>query len=299
MMGDGERYKNQRTVAKLYERLFDIGVGRRDTIMALGGGVVGDTAGFTAATFKRGVQFVQVPTTLLAMVDASVGGKVGINHTRGKNQVGVFYHPAMVVIRPQYLATLGRREIMEGLAEILKVGFLSSQRMVALATGIEPAYSSATKDNFEWLIRRSVTFKARIVKRDERERDIRAILNFGHTFGHAIETAEGYRRYRHGEAVLAGMIGALHLSHAVGILGTKLMDRYLAAIEPHATHLRPLKRDINDYFSPIAVDKKNRDRTPVFVLLERIGRPIVRAVESRQKIVDAIAFMKRFIADRR
>jgi len=299
MMGDGERHKNQKTVNRIYEHLFDIGVGRRDTIVALGGGVVGDTAGFAAATFKRGVRLVQVPTTLLAMVDASVGGKVGVNHVRGKNQIGAFYQPEAVVVDPRYLATIGFRGILEGLAEILKVGFLSSLRMIVRTSVAEPEYSSGNADTFEKLIRSAVAFKARIVARDERDRNIRAILNFGHTFGHAIEAAEGYRRYRHGEAVLAGMIGALHLSHTVGCLGAKSLSRYIAYVEPYARYLRPLKKDITDYLSPIAVDKKNRDRTPVFVLLERIGRPVVRAVDSRRKIADAIAFMKKFIGDGR
>jgi 3-dehydroquinate synthase len=168
MIGDGERYKNQRTIDALYEQFFDIGLSRYDTIVAFGGGVVGDTAGYAASTFKRGVRFIQVPTTLLAMVDASIGGKVGINHRLGKNQIGAFYQPRGVFVEPTWLATLGRREMVEGLAEILKAGFLSSARLVKAATAAaeNPEYTSKTKAAFPDLIVRAVRFKTRIVSRD-------------------------------------------------------------------------------------------------------------------------------------
>ncbi len=298
MIGDGERYKNLRTITQVYEHFFNIGVERSDSIIALGGGVVGDSAGFAAATFKRGVNFIQVPTTLLAMVDASVGGKVGVNHRRGKNQIGAFYHPSAVLIDPSYLATLGAQEMAGGLAEILKVGFLSSADMVKRAAAVEPEYSLGSRTELVRLIRSAIRFKAGIVERDERDRGVRRLLNFGHTFGHAIEAAEGFGRYRHGEAVLAGMVGALHLSHAMGYLRRDVMRKYLEYCAPLVARLRPLKKDIGDYVSPLAVDKKSRNRTPVFVLLERIGRPRIRAVASEARIAEAVAFMREFVNNR-
>lgn len=300
MIGDGERYKNQRTVDALYEQFFDIGIDRYDMIVAFGGGVVGDTAGYGAATFKRGVPFVQVPTTLLAMVDASIGGKVGINHRFGKNQIGTFYQPTAVMIEPKWLATLGQREMVDGLAEILKAGFLSSERLVKAATAAveNPVYSAKTKAAISDLITRAVRFKARVISRDVNDYGIRRILNFGHTFAHAIEKAEGYGRIHHGEAVLAGMVGAIALSLRAGSLTKSLTDKYLDYLRLWVSHVPVLKAKIEDYFEALAVDKKNRGRTPVFVLLEEIGRPVVREAGNLQQVFDAIDYMRAWVNSR-
>ncbi len=297
MIGDGERYKNQQTINGLYEQFFDVGLGRYDSIVAFGGGVVGDTAGYAAATFKRGVPFIQVPTTLLAMVDASIGGKVGINHRLGKNQIGAFYQPLGVIIEPTWLATLGRREMVEGLAEVLKAGFLSSAELVEAATAAaeNSEYTSKTKAAILDLIVRAIRFKAHIVSLDVYDYGIRRILNFGHTLAHAIEKAEGYRRIHHGEAVLAGMIGAVVLSHSAGCLARDLENKYLDYLRPWTLHIPILKAKIEDYLAPLAVDKKNRTRTPVFVLLEEIGRPVVREAGTAKRVFDAFDFMRAWV----
>lgn len=295
MMGDGERYKSRRTVNNLYEYLLDIGAGRRDTLVAFGGGVVGDTAGFVAATFKRGMNFIQVPTTLVAMVDASIGGKVGINHRAGKNLIGAFYQPRAVILNPDWLGTLGTREMVEGLAEIIKTGFLSSRRLLETAAATPPEFDGASRDTIRKLIRQAIRFKAGIVAADVHDRGRRAVLNFGHTFAHAIEAAERFRRYRHGEAVLAGMAAALRLSHSRGRLSHRRMTECLGYLAPLTRYLRPLKKNTDDYVSPITVDKKGRGGKAVFVLLDAIGRPAVRPVTSHAMIADAIDFMKDFV----
>lgn len=295
MMGDGERFKTLRTVNALYDHFFDIGLERTDTVVAFGGGVVGDTCGYAAATFKRGIRLIHVPTTLLAMVDASIGSKVGVNHRLGKNQIGAFYPPQAVIIDPAWLVTLGSRETAGGAAEIIKAGMLSSERLLGAAMELSYEYIAAEREKWLAIIREAIRFKAKIVSRDVFDTGIRMILNFGHTFGHAIETAEKYRRYRHGEAVLAGMAGALYLSRMVGLLSDKRLDRYLDYLRPWARRLPPLRRDIDGYLAPMSVDKKNKDAKRVFVLLERIGRPKIQAVDSRSQVAEAIAAMKEFV----
>jgi 3-dehydroquinate synthase len=298
MIGDGENYKTQATVSKIYDHLLDIGVGRRDIVISFGGGIVGDVAGYAAATFKRGVNLIHVPTTLLAMVDSSIGGKTAVNHRLGKNLIGSFYQPRAVVINPEWLATLGSREMVEGLAEIIKAGFLSSRKLLKKASAVSPTYLPEETCELLPLIREAIRFKAGVVARDVREMNYRAILNFGHTFGHAIEKAEGYRKYRHGEAVMAGMAGALFLSHLTGHLSKTTLREYLGFLAPFTARLRPLKKSTGDYVIPIDVDKKNRDGQWVFVLLDKIGKPRIKIVRSRLKVIESINRMKAFVNNR-
>jgi 3-dehydroquinate synthase len=295
LMEDGERFKTQKTVNNLYDQLFSIHLGRCDTIIAFGGGVVGDTAGFTAATYMRGVGLIQAPTTLLSMVDSSIGGKVGINHARGKNLIGAFYQPRAVVVDPVWLTTLGRREMVEGLAEIIKVGFLSSAKFLHEAVDTEPVFSAGQKKRVNYLIQEAMKFKADVVGQDANDRDVRAILNFGHTFAHAIEKAEGFRKYRHGEAVLAGMVGAFYLSYASGHLTKSRMKKYQSYLNQFVKDLAPLKRKASDYLSPMYVDKKGSNGRLQFVLLEKIGCAVLRTVRSEKKVLEAIEFMKEFV----
>jgi 3-dehydroquinate synthase len=298
LMGDGERFKSQKTVNRLYDALFDLEFERGDVLVAFGGGVVGDTAGYVAATFKRGVRFIQSPTTLLAMADAAIGGKVGINHERGKNQIGAFFHPRAVIINADWLGTLGSREMVEGLAEIVKAGFLSSDKLLKTAAGLEPIYAISQRDDFLQVIREAITFKARIVSRDPYESGVRAVLNFGHTFAHAIETAEGYRRYRHGEALLAGMVAAIFLSHTAGRLGKRAMQGYLRILRPLAAYLKPLRKNAEAYLAPMPVDKKIVGGRLRFVLLEGIGRPVIREVRSMRRVREAVEFMQEYVNHR-
>jgi 3-dehydroquinate synthase len=295
LMGDGERFKSQKTINNLHHCFFEIGLNRTDTVITLGGGVVGDTAGFAAATFKRGVNLVQVPTTLLAMVDSSVGGKVGINHAYGKNLIGAFYQPRAVLTDPGFLGTLGRREMIEGVAEILKAGFLSGRRFLRAAGDMPLQYSAAKRDYFTGIISEAIRFKAGIVARDPYDAGLRQILNFGHTFGHAIEKVEKYRRYHHGEAVLAGMAAALHLSRLSGLLSNDEANECLHFLSRFVSHLKPLGKDPDDYLVPMEVDKKRMGEDIVCVMLNGIGRPVVGPVRSRKRLKESIQFMIEFV----
>jgi 3-dehydroquinate synthase len=244
------------------------------------------------------MRLVQIPTTLLAMVDSSVGGKTGINHKLGKNLIGSFYQPDLVVVNPLWLHTLGYREMLEGLAEIIKAGLLSSKRFFNKAVSAAGHLPRIDPDAIIPLIADAIRFKARVVAADTYDLGGRMILNFGHTFGHAIELAEGYGRFRHGEAVLAGMIGALHLSKATGRLAATEFDACMEKIGPLVSQLPPMRRTISDYVKPIAVDKKSKGGRSRFVLLEAIGRPVVCEVRSRSAIRASVTFMRNVVNNR-
>ena len=295
MIGDGERFKNSRTVAALYEHLLDLSVNRGDVIIAFGGGVVGDTAGYTAATFKRGIDFIQVPTTLLAMVDAAIGAKVGIDHRSGKNLIGTFHQPRAIVINPAWLGTLPQREIAAGTAELIKIGFLVSKTFLEAVLSMPLQYDNRDRRKWKALMEAAILFKSEIVAHDPFDHRLRKVLNFGHTFAHAVETAEGYRRYHHGEAVLAGMAAALYLSHAIGHLKKKRLVEYLQFLSGPIAGLRPLSQPITAYLAPIQLDKKNTGDRPTFVLLESIGRPVLCSAPSERDIGKAITCMKDFV----
>ena len=299
MIGDGERYKNQTTVNRLYDRFLDIGVGRNDVIVALGGGVVGDTAGYAAATYMRGIRLIQTPTTLLAMVDSSVGGKVGINHRQGKNLIGAFHQPQAVVIDTRWLTTLPQQDLISGMGEIIKTAFISSPGVLRQVSTISPDTMITDMIQIRKLIQISLMVKGEIVGMDVYDQGIRAVLNFGHTFAHAIEKVDGYGRYRHGEAVLAGMAGALYLSRRSEYLAQNVLDEYLAILAPFVAGLKPLSGSGRDYLSAMSVDKKIRNRRNVFILLEAAGKPLVRAVASDRMILGAIDQMMEFINSRR
>lgn len=222
---DGEEYKTQETVTTIYDRLIEEQCERSSSIIALGGGVVGDIAGFVAATFLRGINFVQIPTTLLAQTDSSVGGKVGINHPHGKNMIGAFYQPKFVFIDIDVLKTLERREFIAGLAEVVKYGII---RDADLFKYIEDHIDTCLQydiNDMVHLVETSCRIKADVVREDETEMGVRAILNYGHTFGHAVETLTNYQVYRHGEAVLIGMIIAAKQACESGMMSKEDMDR--------------------------------------------------------------------------
>ena len=217
LMPDGERAKTLRTVDRLYGALIERGADRGATIVAVGGGVVGDVAGFAAATLLRGVRLVQAPTTLLAQVDSAIGGKVGVNHALGKNLIGAFHQPIVVVADPELLATLPRREFRSGLYEVVKYGVIASRELFERVRRDLEAIVDRKIPALVSVIRESCRIKAAIVSADEREGDLRRTLNFGHTVGHAIEAASGYRRFRHGEAVAHGMLAAADVAAARGL----------------------------------------------------------------------------------
>ncbi|HEY7885092.1 MAG TPA: 3-dehydroquinate synthase, partial [Cellvibrionaceae bacterium] len=209
---DGEQYKNLDTLNLIFDQLLSARHNRTTTVIALGGGVVGDMAGFAAACYQRGVNFIQVPTTLLSMVDSSVGGKTGVNHALGKNMIGAFYQPQAVIADVSVLQSLPTRELAAGLAEVIKYGLISDADFFVWLEQNIKALLAMEVEALSYAVLRSCENKAAVVAADEREGGIRAILNLGHTFGHAIETAEGYGVWLHGEAVAAGMVMALDLS---------------------------------------------------------------------------------------
>jgi 3-dehydroquinate synthase len=268
---DGEEFKNSETLGAIYDALVAAGLTRDAFIVALGGGVVGDIAGFAAATFLRGIPFVQVPTTLLAQVDSSVGGKTGINHPRGKNLIGAFYQPRAVLIDVATLATLPEREFRGGLAEVVKYGAVLDAEFFAFLESNAERILARDHDCLIHLITRSCAIKASIVERDEREGGLRAVLNYGHTFGHAVETLTGYTSYLHGEAVAMGMVQAARLSQARGFAAQSDTDRIEALL-----HRLRLPADFPSFPADacreaLLHDKKARDQGLSFVLNRGIG----------------------------
>lgn len=278
VLPDGEHTKNLETLTRVYDRLLKTRHERSTTLIALGGGVTGDLTGFAAATYQRGVNFIQVPTTLLAQVDSSVGGKTGVNHPLGKNMIGAFYQPQCVVADIDTLATLPRRELQAGLSEVIKYGLLGNaafldwldQHIDSLLEGDVALLSEAVKICCEE--------KARIVAADEREGGVRALLNLGHTFGHAIEAAMGYGNWLHGEAVAAGMVMAADLSHRLGWISLKDAARARALIERAGLPgCPPAEMTAEQFMELMSVDKKVQHGQIRFVLLRAIGDAVVES----------------------
>jgi 3-dehydroquinate synthase len=269
---DGDAGKSLRQTAKLYEALLARGADRTSVLVALGGGAVGDLTGFAAATFLRGIPFVQAPTTLLAMVDASVGGKTGVNLPEGKNLVGAFHQPRLVVIDPDTLRTLPRRELRAGFAEVVKHAAIWDAELFARLEREAEALLALDPGVLIPVIERNVEIKAQVVSRDEREAALRMLLNFGHTLAHALEAVYRYRTLLHGEAVAIGMVYAAARSEALGLApeGTALRLRRLC--ERFGLPTDPPAWPRSAYLSALRVDKKKRDSTIGFVALEGIGR---------------------------
>jgi 3-dehydroquinate synthase len=289
VLPDGEQHKNEETWRAVIDFLAERGVRRDASLVALGGGVIGDLAGFAAASWMRGIRFVQAPTTLLAQVDASVGGKTAINIPQGKNLVGAFHQPAAVLIDVSTLTTLPEREYRAGLAEVVKYGAI---RDLDFITDLE-AETQALRDRdlalLEAVVARSVAHKAAVVAADELEQGVRATLNFGHTFGHALETETGYERYLHGEAVAIGMVAAARLSTARGLLEAGFAERLAGLL--HALGLPiAFPADIagERLLAHMRLDKKNRAGQQRLVLLERPGHAIVDAASREDQILAAI-----------
>ncbi len=270
---DGEAYKTVATVETILDELVGSRAGRGVTVMALGGGVVGDIAGFAAACYMRGVAFVQVPTTLLAQVDSSVGGKTGVNHPGGKNLIGAFHQPRIVLIDTDTLATLPDRELRAGIAEIIKYGAITDLDFLAWLESNIQAMVARDTDALTYAIRRSCEIKAAVVAEDEKEAGRRALLNFGHTFGHAIENSVGYGEWLHGEAVAAGMIMAADLSGIAPEDKQRLQDLISAAGLPVSP---PLTRS-GQLRDAMQLDKKAQAGKLRFVLLRSLGDAYVTA----------------------
>jgi len=261
---DGEEYKNMQSVEYALDRLFDAKFDRNSTLIAFGGGVIGDMTGFIASIFLRGIKFIQIPTTLLAMVDSSVGGKTGINNKYGKNLIGSFYQPEAVYIDTYFLTTLEKREFSAGMAEIIK-----------MAVMFDKEFFEKIKNNelsLEEMIKRAVELKAEVVNQDEKEKGIRSVLNYGHTFGHVIENLTNYKTYLHGEAVAIGMVMANELSKKLGYLSEKEANEIKKLLEKYNLPTTFKIKDIDEFYNHFFLDKKTLNNEIKFIIPERIGK---------------------------
>jgi len=267
----GESTKQLPHVRELYDRALEAGLDRRSLLVALGGGMVGDLAGFVAATYLRGIRFVQVPTSLLAMVDSSVGGKTGVNLEQGKNLVGVFYQPVEVVADLATLRTLPDDEYVSGLAEVIKYGVIWDAELFSLLEGEADRVAAREPAVLETIVKRCCEIKAEVVAVDERESGVRAILNYGHTVGHAIEQVSGYGRWLHGQAVSLGMVYAGELSRRVRGLDEGEQRRVTALLERVGLPVSGVDAAWPELRKAVDADKKTRGRVPRFVLADRIG----------------------------
>ncbi len=272
----GESSKNLETVQAIYDWLLDHRAERGTAIVALGGGVVGDVAGFVAATFLRGVPLVQVPSSLLAMVDASIGGKVGVDHARGKNLIGAFYPPRLVVEDTSLLPSLPPRALREGFAEIIKHGLIMDPPMLDILERDADRLLAAEPDVITDIVARNAALKAAVVSDDEREGGRRMILNYGHTIGHAIEAVTGYRDIRHGEAISVGMMAAARIGASVGVTPPYVEDRQLALFDRYGLPIQLSGIDVDDVIAATAHDKKVAAKRVRWILLEDYGRPTIR-----------------------
>jgi 3-dehydroquinate synthase len=268
---DGEVYKNSETLAHVYDTLIESGLDRKSFIVALGGGVVGDLAGFAAATYLRGIPFVQVPTTLLAQVDSSVGGKTAIDHPRGKNLIGAFYQPRLVLIDVDTLATLPEREYRAGLAEVIKYGVAIDLKFFEYLENHIDAINSMDRECLESLIHRCCQLKAQVVELDEKESGLRAVLNYGHTLGHAFEMLAGYSELVHGEAVAIGMVLAARISAGRGHCAAADIERIESLIAQFGLQTQPPTVERQGLLSAILTDKKSRDGAISFICNHGIG----------------------------
>lgn len=276
VLPDGEQYKTLDTLNMIFSALLEKKHNRKTTLIALGGGVVGDMTGFAASCYQRGVNFIQVPTTLLSQVDSSVGGKTGVNHILGKNMIGAFYQPKAVIIDVDTLRTLPSRELSAGLAEVIKYGLIRDDLFYKWLEANAVKLLKLDVDAISYAIEISCLCKASVVAEDETEKDVRAILNLGHTFGHAIETHMGYGKWLHGEAVAAGMVMALDLSCRQGWLAGAEVDRLKSLLQKVNLPIAgPADMTADDYLPHMQVDKKNVDGSIRLVLLERVGFAVV------------------------
>lgn len=292
LLPDGEAHKNWATLQRIFDRLVGAECDRNTTLFALGGGVVGDLAGFAAACYMRGIAYVQVPTTLLAQVDSSVGGKTAINHALGKNLIGAFHQPSLVVADVDTLDTLPQRELVAGLAEVIKYGAVADDAFLAWIEANLAALLARDKAALGHAIARSCRIKADVVAADEREAGLRAILNFGHTFAHAIETGTGHGSWLHGEAVGCGMAMAADLSARLGLVDRAQAERVARVAHSAGLPSRAPPLGTARYLELMRMDKKAQGGQMRFVVLEGPGRAGVRALEPAQ----VAATIERFCA---
>ena len=286
-MREGEEYKTLRTAEDLYAQMIEVGLDRSSFVASLGGGVIGDVAGFVAATYMRGIDFVQIPTTLLAQVDSSVGGKVGVNLLSSKNLAGAFYQPRMVLIDPNVLASLPEREMRAGTAEVIKYGVIWDADLFDYVEKNLPKIMGCDAEILTAIIAKSCQIKAELVHKDERENGLRAILNYGHTIGHAIESACRYKRYVHGEAIAIGMVCAATIAQRMSVCTGECLGRQENLFDEAGLPVRARWAQPLEGFKKLFGDKKARGGVLRFVLPRKIGEVMIsdKVPENLLKIV--------------
>lgn len=288
VLPDGEAHKDWQTLNLVFDALLKTRCERSTTLIALGGGVIGDMGGFAAASYQRGMPFIQIPTTLLAQVDSSVGGKTAINHPLGKNMVGAFYQPRLVLADLDTLDTLPARELSAGLAEVIKYGLIRDAELFSWLEENMGKLMAREPEALAWAIERSCANKAEIVAADETEQGVRAILNLGHTFGHAIEAGMGYGEWLHGEGVAAGTMMAADLSVRMGMLPATDVPRIATLFERAKLPIRGPELSVDRYLDLMASDKKVEAGRLHLILLEAIGRAVIRGDASTADIATSI-----------
>jgi 3-dehydroquinate synthase len=264
---DGEKYKNLDTVVDILDELFDKKLDRKSLLIAFGGGVIGDITGFTASLYQRGIGFIQIPTTLLSQVDASVGGKTGVNNRFGKNLIGAFHQPKAVYIDTDFLETLPSREFSAGMAELIKMSVMFDKKFFEFLE----RDNLSSKKSLERAIAKSVELKAWVVNQDEREAGVRAVLNYGHTFGHVIENETDYKKYLHGEAVAIGMVMANLLSFELGLMDERELKRVERLLTTHNLPIDYNIEDVDSFYNKFFLDKKSANNEIKFILPKGIG----------------------------
>ncbi len=285
---DGEEYKSLEVAVDIYKKLISLKTYRFNPIIALGGGVIGDLAGFVAATYMRGVPFVQVPTTLLAQVDSSIGGKVGVNLPEGKNLVGCFYQPKLVFIEIGVLMGLQDIQFISGMAEVVKYGFIMDAEFLSYVENHLDELLQRTPDVLVEIVKRSCQIKARVVEMDEKDRGIRSVLNYGHTIGHALESLSGYRKYYHGEAISIGMVGASIIASKLGMISNKDVKRHKELLSRIGLPISLEGLSTDEIILQMERDKKFMNAGNRFVLLEGIGKAKILSRVSWDVIKDTL-----------
>jgi len=265
---DGEEYKSMDTILDILDECFKHKLDRKSMLVAFGGGVIGDMTGFSASLYQRGIDFIQIPTTLLSQVDASVGGKTGVNNKYGKNLIGAFYQPKAVYIDPNFLDTLPPREFSAGVAEIIKMAVMFDSEYFEFLTKAD----LSNKEQLKEAIKRSVELKAWVVNQDEKETGIRAVLNYGHTFGHVVENETNYKTYLHGEAVAIGMVMANELSVELGLMSAEDANRIKKLLEASNLPTSYEIKDVDSFYEHFFLDKKSANNTIKFILPNGIGK---------------------------
>ena len=291
-MPNGERHKKLATVEKLSEQLSRLGADRNSVVVAFGGGVVGDVAGLVASLYMRGVDLIQIPTTVLAQVDASIGGKTGVNLRAGKNLIGTFHHPRVVLIDPAVLSTLSDREFRAGLYEALKCGVIGKPELFLALENIDTRKLRRDPAKLEWIIAESVRLKAEVVSSDERENGLRRVLNLGHTIGHALEAQTGYRHFLHGEAVAWGLIASARIASAVDLIENANASRITDAVRALGP-LPKVQARSRDILRLLKSDKKTRNGIVHFVLPREIGKVEITNDVPEQVVIEAVDELRR------